>query len=310
MDRSERPAMDRVRIPNLATYLPIAPADLLVAAPLAARALFGATLPGRALQAAALGIYAGSAALDWALRADTRRIDFRRRFGVDPLAPPAATEEERRRDVERLVATLGERYVPATLDRRELAREVDRHLTRYIADITGQRVETSARVREFMLAQFVFPFAVGAADPLTGDVAIFRRVGVFEPHVIAHEFCHRKGYLREVEAQILAYLALADSGDPLLEQSALCERLDRQMWVLSGRDAQRYNELVEGSALHDELGEALRLRRPADAGTYERWVSPVMKELYDARMRLTGQNGLRDYDEGFADFLLAIEREA
>ena len=36
---------------------------------------------------------------------------------------------------------------------------------------------------------------------------------------------------------------------------------------------------------------------------YESSVSVVMKKLYDERMKLTGQNGLSDYDEGFTNFL-------
>jgi hypothetical protein len=301
--------MERIRIPNAATYLPIAPADFLLTAPLVARALFGATLPGRVLQATAVGVYAGSAALDWALRAEARHVDFKAEFGVDPLDPPAASTQERKADAARLGERLNGLYQPMRIPRRELASEVDRHLTDFIAAITGQRIETSSRVREFMIAHVLFPFALGAADPLTGDVAIFKRIGIFEPHVIAHEFCHRKGYLKEVEAQILAYLALSHSGDPVLEQSALCERLDRHLWVLADRKPERYNELVEESDLRAELKEALSLRHPAEQ-PYAQLVSPVMKGIYDARMRLTGQNGLADYDEGFTNFLLAIERDA
>ncbi len=301
--------MERLRIPNLATYLPIAPSDMLVTAPIAARVLLGATPAGRALQAAAFGIYAGSAALDWAVRADAKRIDLEGVFGVDPLRPPAASDARRRADVERLVDILNGSYRPMRIPRRELAAEVDRHLTEFLAELTGQWLETSAQVRQFMLAQIVFPFALGAADPLTGDVAIFRSVGVFEPHVIAHEFCHRKGYLKEVEAQIIAYLALAGSGDPILEQSAFCERLERQLWVLSGRNADRYNELLEATDLRPELAVGFEARHP-DEATYARLVSPLMKGLYDARMKITGQNGLSDYDEGFTNFLLAIERRS
>jgi len=301
--------MERLRIPNLATYLPIAPSDLLLAAPVAARVLFGASPAGRALQVGAVGVYAGSAALDWAFRVDAKRVDFDAVFGVDPLHPPEATRPERRADVERLAESVNGGYLPMKIPRRELAEEVDRHLTQFLAELTGQWLETSAQVRSYMLAQIVFPFALGAADPLTGDVAIFKSVGVFEPHVIAHEFCHRKGYLKEVEAQILAYLALAGSGDPVLEQSAFCERLDRQLWVLSGRDAVRYNELLVEIGLREELRLGLELRHPTEA-TYSRLITPIMKGMYDARMKLTGQNGLSDYDEGFTDFLLAIERIA
>jgi hypothetical protein len=301
--------MERIRIPNLATYLPIAPSDLLLAAPVAARVLFGASPAGRALQVGALGIYAGSAALDWAFRIDAKRVDFDGSFGVDPLNPPEATGPERRADAEAIVAILNDNYVPMTIPRRELAEEVDRHLTDYLAELTGQRLETSAQVRSYMLAQVIFPFALGAADPLTGDVAIFKSTGVFEPHVIAHEFCHRKGYLKEVEAQALAYLALVESGDPILEQSAHCERLDRQLWVLAERDAERYNDLLVELGLREDLRKGFELRHPAEQ-TYARLVTPFMKGAYDARMKLTGQNGLSDYDEGFTNFLMAVERNA
>lgn len=301
--------MERLRIPNLATYLPIAPSDLLLAAPIAARFLFGATPAGRALQMGAVGIYAGSAAIDWAFRLDAKRVDFEAVFGVEPLNPPEATGPERRADVERLVESVNGGYVPMKIPRRELAEEVDRHLTDFLAELTGQRLETSAQVRSYMLAQIVFPFAVGAADPLTGDVAIFKNVGVFEPHVIAHEFCHRKGYLKEVEAQVLAYLALAGSGDPVLEQSAFCERLDRQLWVLSGREAVRYNELLVEVGMREELRTGFELRHPSEH-TFAHLITPLMKGMYDARMKMTGQNGLTDYDEGFTNFLLATERAA
>ena len=32
-----------------------------------------------------------------------------------------------------------------------------------------------------------------------------------------------------------------------------------------------------------------------------------MRRVYDARMRVTGQNGLSDYDLGFTDFLYTFE---
>ncbi len=301
--------MERLRIPNLATYLPVAPSDLLLAAPVAARILFGLSPAGRAVQAAALGVYAGSALLDWAVRADARRVDFEAAFGFEPLSPPPASEKERRRDVEDLVERLNANYVPMGTPRKELAKQVDLCLTDFLADLTGQRLETSAQVREFMLAQIVFPFALGAADPLTGDVAIFKSTGIFEPHVIAHEFCHRKGYMKEVEAQVLGYLALVGSGEPILEQSAHCERLDRQLWVRAERDAAAYNSLLADLGLREELRDAFAVRHPAE-GPVSGVVGPMMKNAYDARMKLTGQNGLSDYDEGFTNFLLAMERAA
>ena len=60
--------MERIEIPGDATYSPIALTDILIAAPLASRLLLGATLPGRLLQAAAFGYYAGSSVKDWMAR--------------------------------------------------------------------------------------------------------------------------------------------------------------------------------------------------------------------------------------------------
>ena len=35
-----------------------------------------------------------------------------------------------------------------------------------------------------------------------------------------------------------------------------------------------------------------------------------MKKMYDERMKLTGQNGLSDYDVGFTNFLWSFQRSA
>src|SRR5918911_2656961 len=236
--------MEKVKISNEATYWPVAPIDLVITAPLVARILLGATPPGRLLQAAALGAYLGNALQDWRARQGIRKIDFRREFGADARQLTPMPREAREAEITLLTRRLNDEYTPTRIPRRELAAEVDRHLTRYIAGIPGQRVETSAEVRSFALAQLIFPFALGACDLLSGYVAIFREVGVFEPHVIAHEFSHRKGYWKELEAQVLAYLALAASGEPALVQSALCERLHRDLRVLAGERVEALRELI------------------------------------------------------------------
>ena len=301
--------MERIHIPGDATYSPVALTDLLVAAPLASRLLLGATLPGRVLQAAALGYYAGSSIKDWLARGGVRRIDFAREFGADVFQLEEMPDEARQEEVKLLGQQLNDHYDPTRVPRHELAPEVNRHLTRYIAGITGQEVETSSEVRSFSLALLVFPFAYGTCDVISGDVAIFRDTGIFEPHIVAHEFCHRKGYLKELHAQVLAYLALRTSGDPLLVQAARAERLHRQLRALTGDDPVRFNELVGSARLRQELEQAFHALRPVP-GAYESAVGRVMKRLYDERMKLTGQNGLSDYDVGFTNFLYTFGRSA
>ena len=299
--------MEEIRIPNDATYAPFSLTDVIATAPLASRILLGATLPGRILSAAALGVYAGSAIKDWTSRRDMRWIDFQAEFGADVRTLETMPAEERRAEVGRLVPRLNNDYVVDAKADAALAKRVNQHLTDYIAGITGQRVHTSSEVRDFTLARVIFPFALGVCDILSGDVAIFRHAGVLHPHLLCHEFVHRKGYWKELHAQVLSYLALVTSGEPVLVQAALVERLHRQLKVLAGEDHGAYHAMVDDSGLRDELAKEMHALRP-EVGTYEGAVGNVMKVVYEERLKLTGQNGISDYDEGFTNFLWTFSR--
>ncbi|MGY8777197.1 MAG: DUF3810 family protein [Longimicrobiales bacterium] len=301
--------MDEIRIPNDATYAPFSLTDVIATAPLASRLLLGATLPGRVLSAAAFGMYAGSALKDWVHRRDMVWIDFPKEYGCDVKTLDSMPDSARRDDIAKLGARLDEGFTAERVPRAELAVAVNGHLMEYMAGVTGQRVHTSSEVRDFTLAKLIFPFAMGVCDVISGDVAIFRDTGIFEPHVICHEFVHRRGYWKELHAQALSYFALMSSGDPVMVQSALAERLHRQLKVVAGDDQQAYHDLVEGLSLRSELSEELHALRP-DPSMYESSVSVVMKKLYDERMKLTGQNGLSDYDEGFTNLLWTFSRSA
>ncbi len=298
--------METIRIPNQATYSPVALTDVAIAAPLLSRLVLGATLPGLALQTVAIALYAGSAIQDWVERLGIRKIDFLREFGADVQHLGEMPIPKREAELRVLTERLNDSWVGERPGLAALAGAVDAHLTSYIASIMGQRVETSIEIREFSLAGFLFPFATGAADILSGDVSIFRDTGPFLPHVVAHEFSHRKGYLREIEAQALAYLSMTASGEPVLVQSALCERLYRNLRALAGEDEAAYERRVRGLGARAELETALLALR-ADLGPLTRSFAEVMKSAYDARMRLTGQNGISDYDVGFTRFLFSFE---
>lgn len=313
---SEEQGVERIRIPNRVANSPVALPDIMMAAPFLSRLLLGASVPGLALQAAAFGAYAGSATKDWIRRLGVRKIEFLAVYGADVSHLPTMSLEARRAEIAIFTRKLNDVYRPMELSRPELAKRVNEALTRYIAGITGQRVETSDSIRSFMLAQFLFPFAVGGCDFISGDVAIFRDTGIFEPHVIAHEFSHRKGYFKELEAQALAYLALVASEEPVLVQSAYSERLHRQLRIVARKEAgegaageNHFHDLVDRASLKPELKWAFHALVP-HLSTAERGIAAVMRRLYDERMRLTGQNGLSDYDEGFTRFLYAVENGA
>ena len=300
---------DEIRIANRATYWPVAPMDLLVVAPLVARVLFRASPLGRIVQAVTLAAYLGSVARDWRDRRKIRRIAFLREFGADLRHLVPMPREVREMEVAVLAARLNDELVLERVPRREAAVAIERHLTDYVAGITGQRVRTSAEVRGFALVGLALPFALGACDVLSGDVAIFRDVGFLEPHIIAHEFSHRRGYWNELDAQVLAYQALVASGEPAFVQSALLERLYRNLRVLAGGAEAEFQRLVAGAGLRPELREAMGSLRPP-AGGIARGVDAGMRRVYDARMRVTGQNGISDYDAGFTNFLYTFETSA
>jgi hypothetical protein len=300
--------MERIRIPNDATYSPLPLLEMALVAPLLSRVLLRATLPGRVLQMAALGVYAHSAVQDWLERRGVRKIDFLAEYGADVRNLVEMTEEQRWEEIHQLAGLINDEYVTTTRTRAEIAVECDRHLTNYIASVTGQHVETSTEIRSFGVAGVIFPFALGACDFISGEVAIFRDTGVFEPHVIAHEFAHRKGYWKELEAQALAYLALASSGDPYLVQSSRCERLHRHLRALAGDDPEAFVPLVARAGLRPEIEADYLAMRPAPSGPVAEKVEAVIKKIYEERMRITGQNGIRDYDVGFTNFLYTFAR--
>lgn len=298
--------METIRIPNEATYAPVSLLELGIAAPLLSRVLLGYRLPGSLVRAASLTLYAGSAAQDWIERSGVRPIDFRAAFGWDVDRLPPVPRARREAEVRALVERVNDGWVDERPSRREVAEEVDRHLTAVIAMVTGQRVLTSTAVRGIALAGLIFPFALGATDLISGDVAVLRDTGPFEPHVLAHEFAHRKGYFKELHAQVLAYLALSSSGEPLLLQAALCERLLRQLAVLAGHDGAAIRHRIAEAGLRAEAERWFLALRPP-LGPIEERAAHVMKSLYDLRLRMTGQNGLSDYDAGFTAFLYGME---
>lgn len=298
--------MERIVIPGKATYLPVALTDVFVAAPLASRLLLRATLPGQLVSAASLGFYAGSAGRDYWARRRVRPIDFFATFGASVQEHDEMPLEARRWEASLLGHALNEGYTDEEAPRAEVARRVDHHLTAYIAAITGQELITSTEIRSFNISRVIMPSALGTCDVLSGDVAIFQDLGPLEPHVICHEFCHRKGYLVELYAQALSYLAMRTSGDPLLVQAARLERLHRQLRVLQRKSDEPLapEVLVDRTLLRKELRDVV-LQLIPEAGARQGGIS---RSLYDARMRLTGQNGLTDYDEGFTNFLWTFAR--
>ena len=79
--------------------------------------------------------------------------------------------------------------------------------------------------------------------------------------------------------------------------------------MLAGGDEAEFQRLVAEAALRPELRDAMGSLRPPSGGIAGR-VDAGMRRVYDARMRVTGQNGISDYDAGFTNFLYTFETSA
>ena len=76
--------------------------------------------------------------------------------------------------------------------------------------------------------------------------------------------------------------------------------------MLAGKESGAFERLAATAALRPELGTVLAdLRPPATA--VGRQVEAGMRQVYDTRMRMTGQAGVSDYDVGFTNYLYTFE---
>jgi len=299
-----------ITVPNLVTYLPFSMIDgVVVSAILGTVATISSS--HSAVEgceggiAAFAGAYALSSGIDLVQKSRTRRINFQEAYGYGVKNLPSMPLEERIKEARTLAEKLNDEFATADLPDGYLGSLVEEELSRYIEQRTGQKVKNSFLFRTSGVMRSLFPFAKGAADPISGEIALFEEMGVFRPHVIAHEFAHRKGYLKELEAQVLSYLALSESNSSYLRQSVNCERLSSQFSVIAEDIGRTRTEVVEESGLRPELQQDF-VERKKSGGLYERAISAVMLPLYNLRMKATGQNGLSDYDRGFTNFLYAI----
>ena len=296
---------DEIWIANRATYWPVAPIDLVVGAPLVVRALLGVTPIGRVVQGAVLGAYLANAVRDWHDRRGIRKIDFRREFGADVHHLVPMPREVREAEVRMLAERLKRVSFRSDAQAGSSRSRSHRHLTRYIASITGSwcHERRGARLRPLKLAVPVRARGVRRAGRVISRSS--RTPGPSSPRPRAR-VQHRKGSWKELHAQALAYLAMVTSGEPVLRQAARLERFYRHLCVLAGKQGGAFDRLAGSAALRPELGKVLGELRPP-AGAVARKVEAGMRQVYDTRMRMTGQAGISDYELGFTNFLYTFQ---
>ena len=125
------------------------------------------------------------------------------------------------------------------------------------------------------------------------------------PATMGHELAHQCGYMREDEANFIAYLACAQSGDPLIRYSGCSLAYSHALSALLRVD--------EGSAreIASRLSDAVRADRVANAEFWAQYEGPfreVAQRANDAYLKANAQqDGTQSYGR-MVDLLLAQRR--
>ena len=125
------------------------------------------------------------------------------------------------------------------------------------------------------------------------------------PWTMAHELAHQCGFMREDEANFIAYLACKESDDALMRYSGLLLAYDNAMGALRSADPERAAEIASGLAEPVRRDLAERAKHWAQ---YEGPVQDVSNAANDAYLKANNQSdGMQSYGR-MVDLLLAEQR--
>lgn len=125
------------------------------------------------------------------------------------------------------------------------------------------------------------------------------------PWTMAHELAHQCGFMREDEANFIAYLACKESGDALMRYSGLLLACDNAMGALRKADPEAATQIAAGLAPSVQRDLAERAEHWAQ---YEGPVQEASNAANDAYLKANNQSdGMRSYGR-MVDLLLAEQR--
>lgn len=171
----------------------------------------------------------------------------------------------------------------------------------YKASATGQYVR---EIPYFLLRKLSIS---GIYNPFTGESNVEGSLpGLLKYFVMAHEMAHASGITGEGEANFVAWLSLAHSGDPFLEYAAAyfiwrqaAKPLNRK---LNSEDLEKLASSIPDELKRDRraIYEALNREQP--------WYPEISNKLNDSYLKIQGvESGVEDYDK-FLEYYLRYKR--
>lgn len=158
----------------------------------------------------------------------------------------------------------------------------------------------------FISALLSYQQVTGIYSPFTLEANYNREIpGYNQPHTLCHELSHLKGFMREDEANFIAYLACIQSDVPEFRYSGALTAFVYVGNALAGVDPEAYREIRTGLAEEAEMDLAYN---NWFWNQYEGPVAEAATQLNDSYLRANSQtDGTRSYGR-MVDLLLAYWR--
>lgn len=328
-------------VPNLITYLPFSSGDLLFGGLLA---LWSSDLLGLGLRVLPENeaITAIQQGLHYASYYSTKLVNytFLGMIGsgiIDGVSKPPkelhtkeiveklscqrqkVDKETRMKKIDELCLMISDDYTEQKYSMKEESKIAGEALDDIIYKIEGVRIKTSNVVKNSYITKYIMPHALGGCNMISGEIEIFRQLPYISFSIVAHELAHRKTYMNENEAEVLAHLTGLMTKDPVFIQSSRVSRFRREYQTLFDKENMKEEDKeVRKERVMDFFNDLKLPQKMKDwmvdleFKKYNIVVRGMMKgqlALYKVMMKIFGQKeGLKRYTEVFTEDLYAIER--
>lgn len=193
-------------------------------------------------------------------------------------------------------------------DFSDVAREAKRAMSSLAEDYTSLRYSTG-RAKEVVLSKYMsYGGIVGIFIPFTMEANVNTDVADYNrPADTCHELAHMRGYMKEEEANYIAYLACINSEEPIFNYSGYMLAFVIATNALYDYNSEAYWNIMDGLSqnviadINYEREYWKEIRSHEIAETTE----TIMNQVNDTYLKVNGQeSGVKSYGE-MVDLLLA-----
>lgn len=254
----------------------------------------------------------GSGAIDYMNKPpkELYKLEISEKLGVKRKE---VNEKTRKKKIDELCLMIKDDHTEKSYGIKEEAEIAGKTLDKLVYKIEGVKIKTSNVVKKSYLAKYMMPHALGGCNLISKDIDIFQQMPYISPSIVAHELCHRKGYFKENDAEVLAHLAGFMTDDPVFIQSSRISRLRRE-WQSLKLQKEEFNDYLSSLKLPVKMKSKLIKqeiqKNNGDGNPLAKSFANIQLTMYKILMRILGQKeGLERYTRIFTEDLHALEKK-